>query len=250
MEAYLKHVTQPNNKVIPFAKYNKTYKSNLSLNTELENKAKTLIKQAKAQFGPNEVVPMSYFHSLMSSCKKDKDGKAGKISKKLPVTSKQSLSDVLKEQNDEKTDNNIFASLKNVNEEVDKVKCDVCEKENCSGHAEDIEFEDEYDIEDHNVFSEVKDFLAQSLSGKELMQAQNHVVYFNRKNGAMEDKLMKGKDRYMKALQSYMKGDNSVEVRLMSKEKVKVADLKLNMDSLKALLHSSPGKPRICECDA
>lgn len=244
MEAYLKHVTQPNSKAMPFAQYNAAFQSNLTVDSKLENEVKGSIERAKAQFGPNEVVPMSYFASLLSSCKKDKDGKVV-IGKKLPAKTKQSLSEALKQQTNEKADDVLFASL---NKEAESVNCNVCQEENCSGHPEDIEFEDEY--EENDVVPDVQAFLAQSLSGDELTQAHNHVIYFNRKNVAIGDKLMKGKDRYMKALRMYAKGDDSVEVRLMSKAKVKVADLNLNRDSLKALLRLSPGKPRICECDA
>lgn len=238
------HVTQPNNKAMPFAQYNAAFQSNLTVDPTLENKVKGFIQRAKAQFGPNEVVPMSYFAPLLSSCKKDKDGKVI-LGKKLPAKTKQSLSEALKQQTNEKADGILFASL---TEEADSVKCNVCQEEKCSGHAEDIEFEDEY--EESDVVPDVKAFLAQSLSGDDLTQAHNHVIYFNRKNVAMGDKLMKGKDRYMKALRMYVKGDNTVEVRLMSKAKVKVADLNLNRDSLTALLRLSPGKPRICECNA
>ena len=246
MEAYLQYTSRPNGSFTGFADYNAKFKSNLTLNNEVEKQVKSLVEKARAQFGPNEVVPMSYFQSFLSSCKKD----GNKITKKkMPAKAKQTLSEALKEQGKPgQVTDIIFESLE---KEVESPsKCNICQEENCAGHVEDIEFEDEYGFEDNAVETNIREFLSQSLSGDDLEQAHKHIIYFDRKEGAMGDKLMKGKDRYMKALRSFMKGDMSAEIRLMSKQKVKVADLKLNKESLEAMMKVSPGKPRFCECEA
>ena len=62
---------------------------------------------------------------------------------------------------------------------------------------------------------------------------------------------MKGRPKYLKALKAYLKGDKDVEVKMSWKKgnkMVKVADLKPNRSSLKALLRSSPGDVRVVEC--
>lgn len=247
MEAFLRHIVQPKNTFTGFKEYNVKFKGILPEDPAMEKELMSHIKKARDQFGPNEVLPLSYFQKFLTSCKKDVPTKDSK--KKMPSKAKQTLSEALKEQEKPgQVTDIIFESLEK--EVQSSSKCNVCQEENCVGHVEELEFEDEYSAEESHVEADVKEFLSKTLSGKDLIQAQNHIIYFDRKNVAMEDKLMKGKDRYMKALQSYLKGNMDAEVRLMSKAKVKVADLNVNMDSLKTLLRISPGKPRICECNA
>ena len=46
---------------------------------------------------------------------------------------------------------------------------------------------------------------------------------------------MKGKARYMEKLKAYMNGDDTVEVRMYNGQRMKVAELKPNKDSLRQL---------------
>ena len=62
------------------------------------------------------------------------------------------------------------------------------------------------------------------------------------------------RDRYLKRLKAYLKGDKTVKVRMMNNKEVLVSKLSPCTQSLKELLKSKSGEPRfvschkICEC--
>lgn len=234
MDSYITHLRQPRTTFVSISEYNQKFNTNVPENLALETELRSKIKKAKAQFGPNEIIPASVLQSL-KSCKDDK--KSGKMKKKT------SLKEAL----------NVIAETEAVAIELDDLEvqqaadvCNTCQSESCEGHNEES-FEEEY--EEASVEDLVNDHLSQSMSGKDLKRAQQHVIYFDRKDKDMDSKLMKGKDRYMKALQSFLKGDQDVEVRLYSNEKIKVKELNCNLDSLRSMLKQAPGKCRVCQCD-
>lgn len=94
--------------------------------------------------------------------------------------------------------------------------------------------------------------LQTSKDSEEYSQDMKHLIQFKSAKIPLEEQLMKGRPKYLKALKSYLKGNNDAEVKMSwrkGKEKmVRVADLNPKRDSLKALLRSSPGSLRVVEC--
>lgn len=97
--------------------------------------------------------------------------------------------------------------------------------------------------------------LKTSKDSEEYSQDMKHLIQFKSSKLPLEEQLMKGRPKYLKALKAYLKGDKDVEVKMSwsknGKKKgrmVKVADLNPKRESLKALLRSSPGSLRVVEC--
>lgn len=94
--------------------------------------------------------------------------------------------------------------------------------------------------------------LKTSKDSAEYSQDMKHLIQFKSTKLPLEEQLMKGRPKYLKALKAYLKGDSNVEVKMSWKKgkakMVKVADLNPRRDSLKALLRSSPSGLRVVEC--
>jgi len=93
--------------------------------------------------------------------------------------------------------------------------------------------------------------LKASKDSDEYHQDMKHLIQFKSAKLPLEEQLMKGRPKYLKALRAYLKGDNTVEVKMSwkkNKKMVKVADLNPKRASLKALLRSSAGNIRVVEC--
>jgi len=107
-----------------------------------------------------------------------------------------------------------------------------------------------------NIVTEKKQIadlvLQTSKDSEEYSQDMKHLIQFKSAKIPLEEQLMKGRPKYLKALKSYLKGDSDAQVKMSwrkGKEKmVRVADLNPKRDSLKALLRSSPGSLRVVEC--
>ena len=135
-----------------------------------------------------------------------------------------------------------------------------------SDHEENV-VEEEYDEEipaatpapvkeaSKNIVTEKKQIadlvLKAAKDSEEYSRDMKHLIQFKSKKFPLEEQLMKGRPKYLKALRAYLKGDDTVEVKMSFKTKgkmVKVADLNPKRDSLKALLRSTPGALRVVEC--
>lgn len=131
------------------------------------------------------------------------------------------------EKTEEKTLDDMLAE--DVEEEYEE-ECDDCgkNKKQCQGH----EFEQKLD--------------AMSI---EDAQTLNHLVAFKSECSNIEQRLMKGKARYIEQLKAYVNGDNSAEIRMYDGNKIKVSELRPNKESLKNMFSSFPAGPHIIECD-
>lgn len=93
---------------------------------------------------------------------------------------------------------------------------------------------------------------ASSSDTKAFEQDMKYLIQFKNAKFPLRDQLMKGRPKYMKALKSYVKGDNKAEVKMSWKEgknkMVKVASLNPDIKSLRAILRQTPGTLRIVEC--
>ena len=155
-----------------------------------------------------------------------------------------------------------------------KVKMDV-ETENVEVEKENVELDDLLSEPEENVVEEEyeeeaatpvppKNIVSEKSKISELVreaskdtaefkQDMKHLIQFKSSKLPLEEQLMKGRPKYLKALKAYLKGDKNAEVKMSWKKSgkmVKVADLNPKKDSLKALLRSEAkvGSIRIVEC--
>ena len=80
-------------------------------------------------------------------------------------------------------------------------------------------------------------------------QTLQHLVAFKSKCNDIQERMMKGKGRYIQQLKAYASGDNTAEIRMFNGNKVKVSSLNPNKDSLQTLFATFPSGPHIVECD-
>lgn len=154
--------------------------------------------------------------------------------------------------------------------ETPEVKPEVNDLDGLLSDNEEDLVEEEYDEEveevpetkevaepvEKNIVTEKKKIadlvLKTSKDSEEYSQDMKHLIQFKSAKIPLEEQLMKGRPKYLKALKAYLKGDKSAEVKMSWRKgkgkMVKVADLNPKRDSLKALLRSSPGSLRVVEC--
>ena len=153
--------------------------------------------------------------------------------------------------------------------ETPEVKPEVNDLDGLLSDNEENIVEEEYDEETpeteevaatpapvKNIVTEKKKIadlvLKTSKDSEEYSQDMKHLIQFKSTKFALEEQLMKGRPKYLKALKAYLKGDKGVEVKMSWRKgkakMVKVAELNPKRDSLKALLRSSPGSLRVVEC--
>jgi organic radical activating enzyme len=126
--------------------------------------------------------------------------------------------------------------------------------------SDEEELEEEYEEESipvptTNIVTEKKKItdivMATSVDSDSFSQDMKHLIRFKQNAIILEDQLMKGRPKYLKALKAYVKGNKDVEVKMSWKKgqkMVKVSDLNPKIESLKALLRSQPGEMRVVQC--
>ena len=128
-----------------------------------------------------------------------------------------------------------------------------------SGDEEEVEeeYEEELDVEPAvtNIVTEKKkisDLVRKTSSDSAAFSKDmRHLIQFRNSSLPLHDQLMKGRPKYLKAIKSFVKGDKNAEVKMSWRQgtkTVKIADLKPKIESLKALLRSSPGVLRVVQC--
>ena len=95
------------------------------------------------------------------------------------------------------------------------------------------------------LHEQIDSFIAeQAKDGESFKRDRAHVVHFNTGSDNIAERLMKGRDRYMKRLKAYANGDNTVKVRMMNNKEVLVSKLNPCKDSIRELLNTKHGEPR------
>lgn len=121
------------------------------------------------------------------------------------------------------------------------------------------DFLDDYDEDEEDKYEEVEDvptlheqidtFIAEQAKDSESFKRdKSHVIHFNIDSKHISGQLMKGRDRYLKRLKAYLKGDKSAKVRMMNNKEILVSKLNPCNQSLKDLLKSKSGEPRFVSC--
>ena len=128
-----------------------------------------------------------------------------------------------------------------------------------SGDEEEVEeeYDEELDVEPAvtNIVTEKKkisDLVRKTSSDSAAFSKDmRHLIQFKNSSLPLNEQLMKGRPKYLKAIKSFVKGDKNAEVKMSWREgtkTVKIADLKPKIESLKALLRTSPGELRVVQC--
>ena len=128
-----------------------------------------------------------------------------------------------------------------------------------SGDEEEVEeeYDEELDVEPAvtNIVTEKKkisDLVRKTSSDSAAFSKDmRHLIQFKNSSLPLNEQLMKGRPKYLKAIKSFVKGDKNAEVKMSWREgtkTVKIADLKPKIESLKALLRTGPGELRVVQC--
>lgn len=276
--AYINYHRQPRVSFTSINEYNRKFQSNVPVNATFEDNFKVAWTQARQETDPNDYIQHQFDTENMGLKdyikKKASKGLIGKfIKKKLDkraekkkkkkereaaldaLLSKTKDDEAPKEEEKEEKEEPVKTPLKR----KDAVSEDVEEKEEEKPSLDD--FLDDYDEQDYeeetyeevkksSVHDTIKNFvMEQAKDSESFARDLSHVVHFNTNSTDISERLMKGRDRYMKRLKAYADGDMSVKVRMMNNKEVLVSELRPNIASLKAMLTSKSGAPRFCKCD-
>lgn len=229
-KSYIDYLRPPGVKFMSIAAYNKKFGSNIEENRELEK----AVEKARKEMGPNDFI----VHNFLGRKRKlvqttvvvpkevpkaaPEAPKAAEAPKVLEVT-EESPADELDDLLAEEMEPSVEAEYEEV--------CDECKKTDCK--------------KDHK-----KDFM-DKLEGMAIEDAKTlqHLIAFKGETEQIEARAMKGKARYMEKLKAYMNGDDTVEIRMYNGQRMKVAEIKPNKESLRQLFESFPAGPHIVECD-
>jgi len=265
MDQYIRYHKKPYAKYLDVQSFNAKYGTNIKEVEDFDLYFNYVFTEARRKQGPDDFLMANFAHqdefkdmSLFSSIA----GAAAKLKKKA-----------------KKAKENIGKAAKNAakaaGEAIDKMpkipleKPEVNDLDGLLSDNEEDMVEAEYDEETpetkevaatpapvKNIVTEKKKIadlvLKTSKDSAEYSQDMKHLIQFKSTKLPLEEQLMKGRPKYLKALKAYLKGDSNVEVKMSWKKgkakMVKVADLNPRRDSLKALLRSSPSGLRVVEC--
>lgn len=230
-KSYIDHLRPPGVKFMSIAAYNKKFGSNIEENPELEK----AVEKARKEMGPNDFI----VHNFLGRKRKlvqttvvvpkevSKVAEAPEAAPEAPAVAPPVTEEAPADELDDLLAEEMEPSVEEEYEEV----CDDCKKTDCK--------------KDHK-----KDF-KDKLEGMAIEDAKTlqHLIAFKGESEQIEARAMKGKARYMEKLKAYMNGDDTVEVRMYNGQRMKVAELKPNKDSLRQLFKSFPAGPHIVECD-
>jgi len=232
--AYINYHRQPRVNFTSVSEYNQKFNSNVPENEAFEKNFKVALAKARTETDPNEYIQHQFDvdnMGLLSSM--------GKMASKAKAAMKKKLAKKEKKK------------AKKVETENPMKESPVEAKPSLDEFLDDYEEETHYEeVVETNVHDEIKSFVAEQAKDSEsLARDLAHVVHFNTNSPNVSERLMKGRDRYMKRLQDYVDGDSSVKVRMMNNKEVLVAALNPNVVSLREMLASPHGEPRFCKCD-
>lgn len=228
-KSYIDHLRPPGVKFMSIAAYNKKFGSNIEENRELEK----AVEKARKEMGPNDFIVHNFlgrkrkFVQTTVVVPKEVPKAAPEAAPEAPAVAPPVAEEAPADELDDLLAEEMEPSVEEEYEEV----CDDCKKSDCK--------------KDHK-----KDFM-DKLEGMAIEDAKTlqHLIAFKGETEQIEARAMKGKARYMEKLKEYMNGDDTVEVRMYNGQRMKVAELKPNKESLRQLFESFPAGPHIVECD-
>ena len=278
MDQYIRYHKKPYAKYLDVQSFNAKYGTNIKEVEDYDMYFHHVFTEARKKQGPDDFLMVHFAHQdefkdMVSF--KSIAGIASKLKKKAKEA-KDKVKEKIKAGAEEasKIAKKISTNpLDNEKPETPEVKSEVNDLDGLLSDNEVDVVEEEYDEEVEevpetkevaepvkNIVTEKKKIadlvLKSSKDSEEYSQDMKHLIQFKSSKLPLEEQLMKGRPKYLKALKAYLKGDKDVEVKMSWSRKggkrkgrmVKVADLNPKRDSLKALLRSSPGSLRVVEC--
>ena len=240
MDQYIRYHKKPYAKYETIKEFNDKFGTKIPQQEEYEKYFKWTFKKARLQEGPDEFLQAKLYtqEEFEEMGWKDKLAAAAKKAKGVYEKGKKKAQSAAKKARDlikSKKEENLDALLSD-NEDV-------------------VEEEYEEKMPITNIVTEKKritDIVLESSADSETYtQDMKHLIQFRNTSIPLKEQLMKGRPKYLKAIKAYVNGDNTAEVKMSWRDKnksVKIADLNPKIDSLKALLRTSPGGLRIVEC--
>ena len=249
--AYINYHRQPRVNFTSIREYNEKFNTSVPENKIFEQNFQVAWTRARTETDPNEFIQhqfdtenMGILSSLAKRAKKVASGakaavKKGvdkyKDKKKKKKQREKALDKLIASGNDD----GLKPSLDDFLDDYDE-----------TNYEEVIEEKAAASEQKRSVHDEIKDFVAETAKDSESYARDlSHIVHFNTKSSNMGERLMKGRDRYMKRLKAYVDGDKTVKVRMMNNKEVLVSELSPNIASLQEMLNSKSGAPRFCKCD-
>lgn len=278
MDQYIRYHKKPYAKYLDVQSFNAKYGTNIKEVEDYDMYFHHVFTEARKKQGPDDFLMVHFAHQDEFKDMVSFKTIAGAVStlKKKAKEAKDRVKEKVKGAAEEasKIANKISTNpLGNEKPETPEVKSEVNDLDGLLSDNEVDVVEEEYDEEVEevpetkevaepvkNIVTEKKKIadlvLKSSKDSEEYSQDMKHLIQFKSSKLPLEEQLMKGRPKYLKALKAYLKGDKDVEVKMSWSRKggkrkgrmVKVADLNPKRDSLKALLRSSPGSLRVVEC--
>lgn len=254
--AYINYHRQPRVQFTSISDYNQKFSANVPENEAFEAAFHSAWTAARKQTDPNEYLQhafnteeMGYYRdkarALWNKIRGKKKEKVEKppqiiIVDKRPIQRKGATSGDLTGDNDEKVESEMKPSLSDFLDDYEE-----------EAHYEEVAtpLNEEQQQSIHDAIDEF--IHSQSKDSQQFARDKSHIVHFNTNSDDISQRLMKGRDRYMKRLKAYLDGDKTVKIRTMDNKEQLVSDLNPCMDSLRELVDSKSGQPRFvkCECE-
>lgn len=244
---YINYHRQPRVHFLSIDEYNRRFDKNVREDVAFETNFHQEWKRVRARSDPNEYIQHQFQNTSSRMPRRVRAmKKKPQVMKMKPFTPKVDLKEdiALKEET-------ARTAAPATSEETSKVSIDNF----LDDYNEEEEYEGDYEEVDEVA---TKEKLLADIQGYVKQQAKDtssferdmaHVVHFNTGNMNLSARLMKGRDRYMSRLQSYVDGDSTVKVRMMNNKEIFVSELNPNKDSLRSMLAMKSGEPRFCECN-
>ena len=264
--AYINYHRQPRVQFTSISDYNQKFSANVPENEEFETAFHSAWSAARRETDPNEYLQhtfnteeMGYYRDrarrFYKSMRNRLSRKKKKKEEKQPLQRKNATSgDVTGDAYGEKDEPAI------VEPPTQEMKPTQQMKPSLSDFLDDYEEDAHYEEveaplneeQEQSIHDAIDEFIhSQSKDSQQFARDKAHVVHFNTNSDNISERLMKGRDRYMKRLKAYLDGDKTVKIRTMDNKEQLVSDLNPCMDSLRELVESKSGQPRFvkCECE-
>lgn len=253
--AYINYHRQPRVQFTSISDYNRKFSANVPENEAFESAFHAAWTNARNETDPNEYLQHAFNTEEM--------GMAGYIwnkirGKKKEVKREKPQIIFIPPPPPPKPDDASKNANRVVSENVVKEEPIQQMKPSLSDFLDDYEEEPHYEEveaplneeQQQSIHDAIDEFIhSQSKDSQQFARDKAHVVHFNTNSDNLSQRLMKGRDRYMKRLKQYLDGDKTVKIRTMDNKEQLVSDLNPCMDSLRELVESKSGQPRFVKCD-
>lgn len=254
--AYINYHRQPRVQFTSISDYNQKFSANVPENEAFEAAFHAAWSVARRETDPNEYLQHAFNTEEMGIAKRMAGYLWNKVrGKKKEKKEKPEIIFIPPPPQSPKTEENRVVSENVVKEEPNQQM-----KPSLSDFLDDYEEEAHYEEveaplnekQQQSIHDAIDEFIhSQSKDSQQYNRDRSHVVHFNTDSNNIAQRLMKGRDRYMKRLKAYLDGDKTVKIRTMDNKEQLVSDLKPCLDSLRELVESKSGQPRFvkCECE-